>query len=220
MAEYIAQGKKEQVTQLVERTALLSTICLLSVTIITVRSANDLVSLLYGRGAFGEKEIAMTAVALMRYGLYFIPLAWREIYSRLQYGCQDSRRPTINSVIGIIINIALNILLCPILGVFSVTFASSISVLVIEILNMISAKRDMPLLSFKQMYSATPYLIVGGAVSVLVLSFCKSWFAECFVFVRLGMTSALVFIAYGIVIAPVLYKVGIFRFIMKNNKDR
>lgn len=220
MAEYIAQRREDQVTQLVERSALLSTICLLPVTIITVGSANDLVSLLYGRGAFGEKEIAMTAVALMGYGLYFIPLAWREIYSRLQYSCQDSRRPTINSVIGIIINIALSIFFCPILGVFGVTFASSISVLVIGILNMISAKRDMPLLSFRAIYCAIPYLIVGGAVSVLVLVFCKSWLAEYFVFVRLCITSALVFIAYGIVIAPVLYKVGILRFIMKNDKDR
>lgn len=218
MAEYIAQKEENKVTQLAERSALLLTVVLLPITIITVGSAKDLVSLLYGRGAFGEREISMTAVALMGYGLYFIPLAWREIYSRLQYSCQDSKRPTINSVAGIVVNIVLSIALCPILGVFGVTFASSISVLVIGILNMISAKRDMPLLSFRQIFCAVPYLLTGGVLSALVLCACENWFSKYAIFVRLCISTVLVFGSYCIVISPLLYKLGIFRYILKKGK--
>ena len=77
----------------------------------------------------------MTAQALMGYSLSFIPLALREVYSRVQYGYQDSKHPAVNSVIGIACNVTLSILLCRKFGVFGVTLASSVATLVIGMLN-------------------------------------------------------------------------------------
>lgn len=83
----------------------------------------------------------MTAQALMGYSLSFIPLALREVYSRVQYGYQDSKHPAVNSVIGIACNVTLSILLCRKFGVFGVTLASSVATLVIGMLNVQSARR-------------------------------------------------------------------------------
>ena len=70
MAEAIAQGKTEAAAHLIQRSVLILTLILLPVTIITVCQAEDIISLLYGRGAFGVEEIQMSALALSGYGIY------------------------------------------------------------------------------------------------------------------------------------------------------
>lgn len=208
MTEYIAQGKEQQVARLAERTALIMTLMLLPVTVIAIGQAEDIVSLVYGRGAFGANEVAVTAQALIGYALYFIPLAWREVYSRIQYGYQNSKNPTINSVIGIAFNIVLSILLCPRYGVLGVTFASSLSVLLSAVLNMYTARRNAKSLSFAAFIRAIPAVGLGGAVAVLLSCGAQQWFSGLPVLLRLCATTVLVFAGYGGVLAPFLWKWG------------
>lgn len=92
----------------------------------------------------------------MGYSLSFIPLALREVYSRVQYGYQDSKHPAVNSVIGIACNVTLSILLCRKFGVFGVTLASSVATLVIGMLNVQSARRTASFLSLKSLWNLTP----------------------------------------------------------------
>ena len=208
IAEYISQGKTGEVARLTERSALLLTSLLLPVTVVAVACAGDLVALIYGRGAFDETAVGMTAQALQGYGLLFIPLALREVYSRVQYGYQDSRRPTVNSVIGIACNIVLSILLCPVLGVFGVTFASSAATLVIGVLNMRSARKEAPFLSFRWLNQSAVFLLAGGALSILTALGCTRWFQGFPVFVRLCLSTICVFAAYFLVLGPYLWKLG------------
>ena len=209
MTEHIVQGKGEDAARLAERSALLLTILLLPVTVVTVCQAEDLVALVYGRGAFGEREVILTALALAGYGFSFVPLAWKEVYSRIQYGYQDSKRPTRNSVIGIVVNIVLSIALCPYLGVFGVTVASSISTLVIGLLNMITARRDAPELSFVPLLKALPFFAIGTAAASLVCWGCGTWLSAYSVFARLCLSTAAVCAVYGIAVLPVVWKLGL-----------
>lgn len=211
LTEQITQGHEQAVSRLTERTVLLMTLLLLPVTVIAVTQAKDLVLLVYGRGAFDQTAADLTTLALQGYSLYFIPLALREVYSRIQYGYQNSRRPTVNSIIGIGCNILLSILLCPRLGVFGVTFATSVSTLVIGVLNMRSARKTAPFLSFQALWKAVPWLGAGGGVSVAVTLLCEPWFAASPVFVRLCLNTVCVFAAYGVVICPLLWKMGLLK---------
>lgn len=206
VTEHISKGNEQEVSQLTERTTLVLVILLLPVTVVAVSRAEDLVQLVYGRGAFDQNAAVMTAQALAGYCLGFIPLALREVYSRIQYGYQDSKRPTINSLIGIAFNIVLSILLCPRFGVLGVTFASSAATLVIGVLNMHSARRDAPFLTFGSIRSALPFLVAGGALSALVALECRNWFEALPVFFRFCASSACVFLAYFLILIPFLYK--------------
>lgn len=210
VTEHISKGNEQAVSQLTERAALVLVILLLPVTVVAVSQAEDLVQLVYGRGAFDENAAAMTVQALSGYSLSFIPLALREIYSRIQYGYQDSKRPTINSLIGIAFNIVLSILLCPRLGVFGVTLASSAATLVIGVLNMYSARRDAPFLTFGLFRRALPFLAAGGSLSVLVALECRNWFGAFPVFFRLCASSACVFLVCFLILSPFLKKSGLF----------
>ena len=206
ITEQISRESKETVARLTEYAALILISILLPITVIAVSQAKDLVLLIYGRGAFDQNAVAMTAQALSGYCLGFIPLALREIYSRIQYGYQDSKRPTLNSVIGIGFNVVLSIMLCPKFGVFGVTFASSVATLVIGVLNIHSARQDAPFLSFGLLWKATPFFVFGGAVTSLLALECRNWFQEFPVFLRLCMSSGCVFLTYVIILSPFVWK--------------
>ena len=102
----------------------------------------------------------------------FVPLVLREIYSRLQYGYQDSKTPMINSTIAIVGNIILSIALCPVLGVFGITVASSISVLICGVLNAATARKHNRALSFEPFLRKTPWLCLGGGGCAAAAIWC------------------------------------------------
>lgn len=110
------------------------------ITITFIICSHEIVSIVYGRGAFGDNAVNSASLALKGYAVMFVPVILREIYSRFQYAFKDSKRPMINGSIGIVGNIILSIIFCHYLGVFGVALATSISVFVSAVLNMISAK--------------------------------------------------------------------------------
>ena len=124
----IAVGDADGAAQLTERTALLLSVIFLPITILTVLLSEEIVTIVYARGAFDAESVRICAQALRGYALMFVPLVFREVYSRFQYGHQDSKRPMVNSSIGIALNIVLSVALCPRYGVLGVAFATSMSV--------------------------------------------------------------------------------------------
>lgn len=103
--------------------------------------SQEIVSIVYGRGAFDEKAVVSAALALKGYAIMFVPVIIREIYSKYQYAFQDSRSPMMNGSIGIGANIIFSIVFCHYWGVFGVALATSLSVLINAVLNMITAKK-------------------------------------------------------------------------------
>ena len=219
LTEQISHGNECTVSLLTERTVLSLTVLLLPVTVIAVLQSKDIVLLIYGRGAFDSGAADMTAQALKGYCLFFIPLMLREVYSQIQYGYRDSKRPTRNSVIGIVCNIILSILLCPVFGVFGVTFATSVATLVIGVLNMRSAKQDAPFLSFRFFRQAAPWLTAGCGAAIVLSLLCRQWFFGFPVLLSLCLNTVCVFATYGAVLCPVLWRMGLLSRILPKGKN-
>lgn len=112
---------------------------LIPISIITVVCSRDIVTIVFGHGRFNEAAIESCSMALIGYGLMFVPYVIRELFSRFQYAYGDSKQPMINSTIAIVFNIVFSILLSKVMGVLGVTLATSISVLISAILNIISS---------------------------------------------------------------------------------
>lgn len=165
----ISRGEHEAAAGLTARSASLMLLVFLPISALTVLCAEDIVSVAFGRGAFGADSVHLTARALAGYGFTFAPLVLKELYSRFQYGYQDTRRPMVNSSIGIAANIALSIALCPRLGVFGITAASSVSVCICGILNMVTARRRNGAIRCGALLRQLPFLAAGTAVCVAVV---------------------------------------------------
>lgn len=209
MTEHIAQGNEKAVANLAERSIILLTVILFPVAVITILQAEDLITLVYGRGAYGASEIKITAAALAGYGFTIVPYVWYEIFTKIQYGYQNSKAPTRNSLIGVGSNIILSILLCSRLGVFGITLASSVSTFIMGMLNGRTAKRTLSCISFGRLMRAVPALTVGGVVAVFFCLCGQTWFAACSVFVRLCLITGIAFVSFVLIAVPMLYKLGI-----------
>ena len=192
-------------TQTVRSTSLLILV-FLPISIITVLCSHDIVSAVFERGAYTSESVSVSAAALMGYGFSFIPLIFREQFSRFQYGYQNSRMPMINSVISIFVNIGLSILFCRYWGVFGIALASSIAACVCAILNVFTARRLNRALSLRPLLNQLPFLAAGG----LACYFITGWALRCFQayssLVRFVLVALCAGAGYVLFVSPIVFK--------------
>ena len=193
---HISRGKDVKAAGLTARAAALLALVFLPVSILTALCAEDVVTIVYGRGAFDAAAINTAAQALRGYALSFIPLVLRELFSRFQYGYQDTHHPMVNSSISIALNIALSITLCPWLGVFGITLASSVSVLVCGVLNAVTARRHSRALSFRPLLEVLPWMVAGGLLCVFAAQWGLGALSARSSLIRFVLTALLGFGAY------------------------
>lgn len=179
---------------------------LIPVTIISIVNAKDIVTIVYGRGAFDSAAVENSAYVLMGYGGMFIPCALRELFTRLQYSYQDSKRPTVNSTVSIILNIGLSIFLSRFLGVLGITIASTISVLINAVLNILSSRKYNNHLKISEFKYNMVFWIIGSGICVGAdLLICKYMNFQN-LYVKFGITVLITMSIYGVAVLPVILR--------------
>ena len=206
VTSHLSEGKEKQAADLTKTTATLMITVLLPISILVILCSEDIVSIAFGRGAFGKESVHRAALALTGYGFIFIPCVLREVFSRFLYSYQNTRTPSINSAISIGVNIGLSILLYRPLGVLGVTLAASVAELVCGVLNMIAARKYNVFLRYRSMLKYVPFLLAGGAACLLIGKWTTGFWADSSSFVRFAMTTLLAFVGYFVVVSPLLYR--------------
>lgn len=134
--------------------------------------SEPIVGVLFGRGAFDNQGISMTAYALSLYSIGMIGFGLREILSRTFYSLKDTKTPMINAAIAVGINILLNIVLSRFLGIGGLALATSISAIFCTFLLFISLRRKIGPLGMKRVIESTGKILVSsftmGALAKLV----------------------------------------------------
>ena len=202
----IAAGDEGGAAQLTERTALLLSVIFLPISILTVLLSEEIVTIVYARGAFDAESVRVCAQALRGYALMFAPMIFQEVYSRFLDGFQDSKRPTVNSSVAAVCNIALSIALCPRFGVAGVTVATSISVALGGALNLYSARREHPELHSAALLRALPWLLVGCAACGVAAHLCAARLAGQSALIRFVLAAMAGFVAYAAASGPLLLR--------------
>ncbi|MDE0582760.1 murein biosynthesis integral membrane protein MurJ [Planococcus sp. A6] len=96
--------------------------------------ARQITELLFGRGAFEERAIAMTTGLLFFYALGLLGFGLREVLSKVFYSLEDSRTPMINAFGAMFLNVALNLVLSRVIGLNGLALATSIAAIVSTVL--------------------------------------------------------------------------------------
>lgn len=206
VTDSISRREQKKAAEMTNWTAVLMVLVFLPVSIITVICADDIVTVVYARGAFDAESAAICAKALRGYGLMFVPLVLREVYSRFIYGYQDSRRPMFNSSISIAVNIALSILLCPEYGVLGITFATSVAVGICSVLNMISARHHNAELHYGSLARALPWLLAGGSACTLMTMGANCYLAGDTPLIRFILVTLCSGAVYALCVSPLLIR--------------
>lgn len=186
------------------RSAILLCFFFLPISILIVLCAQEVVTIVYARGSFNQDSISMTTAALRGYGLALVPLVFRELFARLQYAYQSSKKPMINSAIAIALNIVLNIILSRWLGIFGVTFASAISIALCGTLNCICARKQNEFLRFTPLLRSLPWLCAGGIVCGAAARWSMQLCLTNSAFLRFCLAVFVGGAAYAVVVSPYL----------------
>lgn len=206
ITQRIAAQEHAGAAHLAEWTATVLLFVLLPITVLIEVCSTDIVTAVFGRGAFNAESVRMTAAALRGYGFALVPLALREVYSRVQYGYQDSRHPMINSSLSIGCNIVLSIVLSRFFGIWGVCFATSASVFGCSVLNVFSAKRCNAFLRWRAFLPALPFLAVGSVVCYALARLGQSLWVGQGAFVRFVLTTLLSGAAYCVICIPLILR--------------
>ena len=99
----------------------------LPATIGSIIFAEEIIILLFGRGAFDTDAIAMASYALVFYSIGMLGIGLKEVLSRVFYSYQDTKTPMTNAAFDMVLNIILNIILSRYLGIGGLVFTTSIA---------------------------------------------------------------------------------------------
>ncbi|WP_312654119.1 murein biosynthesis integral membrane protein MurJ [Proteiniclasticum sp.] len=111
--------------------------------------AKPIIELLFLRGQFDQVAADMTSQALFFYALGMFAFALREVLSRVFYSYKDTKTPTINAMIGVSLNIVLNLILSRYLGIGGLALATSISAAVTTYLLVRSLRKKVQHFGFR-----------------------------------------------------------------------
>lgn len=117
----------QNVRESVLKTTSIAFCILLPINILIYVYANNIISLLFFRGAFNYNSLVITSECLKMYSLGMLPFSLRTILEKVFYADADSKTPMLNSAIGVLSNMGLSLLLVTKFKHLGLTLASSIS---------------------------------------------------------------------------------------------
>lgn len=126
--------------------------------------AEPIIRLLFGRGAFDDVAVQMTASALLFYSIGMLFVSFREILYRTFYSLQDTKTPLINAAISMVINIILNIVFSSFWGIAGIALATSISSIVCAILLIINLRKKIGVLPFKYLLITFLKVLIASVI--------------------------------------------------------
>lgn len=120
-------GRMTEVKRLVGRGLSVTVTVLVPLCLILAIASRPLAELAFGRGAFTGDDIDATATAVLWYTPALLALGCRQVIVSASYAIGDSRAPVLVAVFAMIINVAGDILLAPIMGIAGIALATSAS---------------------------------------------------------------------------------------------
>ena len=149
LSRLIAEKKTENFKKMLDRTTFFFNVITIPLIGSVLLFSNEIVSLVYQRGAFSIKDSVLTNSIFVYYIIGLYGIAFRELYLNALYALQESKSAMLNSVISIIINIILSIILFNILGLIGIAIATAFSVLLCAVLLYFSLKRKIKIKFFE-----------------------------------------------------------------------
>ena len=161
--------------------------------------AKPIVSMLFGRGAFDEVAVNLTSSALIFYSIGMIGFGLCDMLTRAFYSLQDIKTPMIFGIIGVVINIVLNLVLSRYMGVGGLALATSISAIVTTALLFGSLRYKIGPIGLKNKAVSFCKILIAslsmGFICKLSYSYLASLFSESISLVfAIGVGVALYFL--------------------------
>jgi len=194
VSDFIVERKNNELKKMISKIIMCLLIILIPISIITCICAEDIVSIVYGRGSFGDDAVLLTAEALRFYSVGFIFTGIREILARTFYAAGKTTIVMKNGMISIACNIVISIIFSRIIGIGGIAMGTSVASLIASMLLLFATKKHFnicKIISKKKeilkIFIATIPLVI---TALLIINYAVNWgsFARFGVIVLTGCT--------------------------------
>lgn len=149
-SEWVSKGEIGKVENYLKNSLVYLTLLIFPLMALCFFAGEEIVSILYERGSFGQIDVQNTYWVAIGYAVGFIFSAARAIMVKVFYAFKDTRKPMINGLVSVSLNICLSILLSKSLGVWGISLATSLAMLVSISFMSIQLKQYLPVFNYKQ----------------------------------------------------------------------
>jgi putative peptidoglycan lipid II flippase len=169
-SELVAKKDTLGLNKIVNQAVSISVLLFLPVVLAAFIFKIDIVSFIFGHGAFNKNSVLTTSYVFGFYCVMMIFSALREIISKFYFSIGNTRTPMIFSVIGIVCNIVLNLILIKPMGVGGLALSSTIAAIIISTLLIIFMKVQNKDYNLKDsMYNSFKALFAGAIMVITIL---------------------------------------------------
>ncbi|SDD75185.1 murein biosynthesis integral membrane protein MurJ [Auraticoccus monumenti] len=167
--------RRAELRGLVDRALRVVLSLLVPVTTVLVVAAGPIIGLAFGRGAFDQADVALTAVAVTGYALGATVLGLRTIASRASLALGDARSTLVTSVVIMVTNVAGDLTLGVRYGVIGLSVSTSASLALGAVVLLVQLSRrhravDLRSLGWTSLRLAVAALLAGGTAAWLGLA--------------------------------------------------
>ena len=128
--------------------------------------SNQIVQIVYERGAFDPIATSMTSSAFFYYSIGLLFMSFNELIIRAYYSMHNMKTPMIIGAIGVIINVVLNLILVRFMAHGGLALATSISYTATSIMLFACMKRNYSHINLLKSWRKIMIIVISAIVSV------------------------------------------------------
>lgn len=166
LVKLASENKTVEVKNYINKCILILGYVILPISAIFIIFAEPIVSVLFQRGSFTTEDTVMTAQCIRMYAISYLAVNINPILNRAFYAYNDTKTPTMNSALAVVLNILLNFALIGRFKHQGLAFTTSIAAIFTTILLLVQLSRKLNGLNLKYMVSD----LIKMALSCLLMS--------------------------------------------------
>lgn len=166
-----------------------------------------LITLLFKRGAFDERAVELTSNALLFFAPAMVAYGLRDILNKAFYAVKDTKTPMINSFMGIIINIIINIFIVKYMQVSGLTLATSISAIITTILMLMSLNKKLKGINLREVFITFMKILFSSIIMSILLFFINE---KCTMFFGMNTKGSIITLIISFVLGSLVYFISIY----------
>ncbi len=176
----------------------------------------EIVTLVYGRGAFTAKDVTETAMVFGFYGLGIIFISMREMLNRTFFSYQKTVTPLLIGVGAAIVNLAVSLILSPQIGVAGIALGAAAGALFFAILQIGLLWMWKPVLITRQLGVIFGIAVAASAVSYAAARLSLDQITDWHFFARLCSISVVALTVYLVAVVTLSRIAGMDLMVLRN----
>lgn len=173
LSKLYVENKKNEMKLMIERITLIEAIIVIPLSGLMILLKNEIVCFAFGRGAFNQDSINITAATFMGYliGMYYIGA--KSLINNVFYSMGYTKKIMKISFVTIICNIVLNVVFVKFMGVVGLAIASSIASIMYFILTNLQLNK-MGYVNIKKIVLRLGIIYLISAITYIINMFIKN----------------------------------------------